>query len=57
MDILTLGWGRVSHWLWISWAFLGELVWFAPLLGEGNSLESILLISPVADLSDPSSLL
>jgi hypothetical protein len=36
-----------------SLAFLGELVWFAPLLGEGNNLESILLISPVADLSDP----
>jgi hypothetical protein len=33
-------------------AFSGELVWFAPLLGEGNNLESILLISPVADLSD-----
>jgi hypothetical protein len=30
-------------------AFSGELVWFAPLL-EGNNLESILLISPVADL-------
>jgi hypothetical protein len=34
-------------------AFLGELVWFAPLLGKGNNLESILLINPVADLSDP----
>jgi hypothetical protein len=33
-----------------SKAFSGELVWFAPLLGEGNNLESILLISPVADL-------
>jgi hypothetical protein len=33
-----------------SRAFSGELVWFAPLLGEGNNLESILLISPVADL-------
>jgi hypothetical protein len=32
------------------WAFSGELVWFAPLLGEGNNLESILLISHVADL-------
>jgi hypothetical protein len=31
-------------------AFSGELVWFTPLLGEGNNLESILLISPVADL-------
>jgi hypothetical protein len=40
-----------------SWAFSGELVWFAPLLGEGNNLESILLISPVADLSDSVSLL
>jgi hypothetical protein len=34
-------------------AFSGELVWFAPLLGEGNNLESILLTSLVADLSDP----
>jgi hypothetical protein len=33
-----------------SWAFSGELVWFVPLLGKGNNLESILLISPVADL-------
>jgi hypothetical protein len=33
-------------------AFSGELVWFAPLLVEGNNLESILFISPVADLSD-----
>jgi hypothetical protein len=32
------------------WAFLGELVCFSPLLGEGNNLESILLISPVTDL-------
>jgi hypothetical protein len=31
-------------------AFSGELVWIAPLLGEGNNLESISLISPVADL-------
>jgi hypothetical protein len=31
-------------------AFSGELVWFAPLLREGNNLESILFISPVADL-------
>jgi hypothetical protein len=36
-----------------SWAFLGELVCFAPYWGRGNDLESILLISPVADLSDP----
>jgi hypothetical protein len=40
-----------------SRAFLGELVWFAPLLGEGNNLKSILLISPVADLSASVSLL
>jgi hypothetical protein len=33
-----------------SRAFSGKLVWFAPLLGERNNLESILLISPVADL-------
>jgi hypothetical protein len=31
-------------------AFSGELVWFAPLLGDGNNLESILLISPVAEM-------
>jgi hypothetical protein len=35
------------------WAFLGELVCFIPYWGRGNNLESILLISPVADLSDP----
>jgi hypothetical protein len=40
-----------------SRVFSGELVWFAPLLGEGNNLEGILLISPVADLSDPVSFL
>jgi hypothetical protein len=56
MDVLTLGWG-ISHWPCISRASLGELVWFAPLLGEGNNLENILLISPVADLSDSVSLL
>jgi hypothetical protein len=33
-----------------SWAFLGELVCFVPCWGKGNNLESILLISPVADL-------
>jgi hypothetical protein len=33
-----------------SQAFSGELVWLAPFSGEGNNLESILLISPVADL-------
>jgi hypothetical protein len=33
-----------------SWAFSGEMVWLAPLLGEGNNLESILLISLVTDL-------
>jgi hypothetical protein len=31
-----------------SRAFSGELVWLAPLLGEGNNLESILLISPAS---------
>jgi hypothetical protein len=39
-----------SHWPCVSRAFSGEMVWFAPLLGEGNNLESILLISPVAGL-------
>jgi hypothetical protein len=34
-----------------SWAFLDELVCL-PLMGQGNNLESILLISPVANLSD-----
>jgi hypothetical protein len=33
-----------------SCVFSSELVWLAPLLGEENNLESILLISPVADL-------
>jgi hypothetical protein len=32
--------------------FLGELVCFALYWGKGNNLESILPISPVADLSD-----
>jgi hypothetical protein len=36
-----------------SRAFLDKLVCFAPYWGRGNYLESILLISPVADLSDP----
>jgi hypothetical protein len=40
-----------------SWAFSGELVYLTPLLGEEKNLESILLISPVADLSDSVSLL
>jgi hypothetical protein len=40
-----------------SRAFLDELICFAPYWGRGNNLESILLISPVADLSDPVSLL
>jgi hypothetical protein len=49
MDVLTLGWGffLIGHG---SRAFSVELVWFAPLLAEGSNLESILLISPVADL-------
>jgi hypothetical protein len=34
------------------WAFLDELVCF-PFIGWKNNLESILLISPVAGLSDP----
>jgi hypothetical protein len=54
MDILTLGWGGEGFLLAVdSRAFLGELVWFAPLLGEGNNLETILIISPMADLSGP----
>jgi hypothetical protein len=36
-----------------SRAFLGELACFVSYWGRGNNLESILLISPVADLSDP----
>jgi hypothetical protein len=35
MDILSLGWGFFSLAM-DSWAFSGELVWFAPLLGEGK---------------------
>jgi hypothetical protein len=38
-----------------SWAFLNELICL-PLIGGGeDNLESILLISPVTDLSDPES--
>jgi hypothetical protein len=54
------GWGSYGcsnsgfRWVFLTGhgfeAFSVELVWFAPLLGEGNNLESILLISPVADL-------
>jgi hypothetical protein len=51
------GLGGFSNWPCISRVFLGELVWLASLLGEGNNLERILLISPVADLSDSVSLL
>jgi hypothetical protein len=29
-----------------SWAFSGELVWFAPSLGKGNSLENIYYVTP-----------
>jgi hypothetical protein len=36
MDVLT-GLGRGSHWAYISRAFLDELVWLAPLLGEGKN--------------------
>jgi hypothetical protein len=28
------------------WAFLGELVWFAPLLGRGNNLENTYYVRP-----------
>jgi hypothetical protein len=34
-------------------AFLGKLVCFAPYWGKGNNPKIILLINPVADLSDP----
>jgi hypothetical protein len=36
-----------------SQAFSGELFCLPLIGGRGNNLESILLISPVADLSDP----
>jgi hypothetical protein len=36
-----------------SQTFLGELGFFAPCWGKGNNLKNILLISPLADLSDP----
>jgi hypothetical protein len=29
-----------------SWAFSGELFWFAPLLGRGNNFESIYYVRP-----------
>jgi hypothetical protein len=50
MEILTVDEVGFSHWLWIH--ELSQVNWFASLLGEGNNLESIFLISPVADLSD-----
>jgi hypothetical protein len=50
------GWVCLSHWLWIRG--LSRVSWsVCLLLGRGNNLENILLISPVADLSDPVSLL
>jgi hypothetical protein len=52
MDVLTLGYLGSFHWSWIC-GFLRLTVLFAPYWGRGNNLESILLISPVADLSDP----
>jgi hypothetical protein len=57
MDILTLGLVDFSHWPWICG--LSQVNWFGLHLywGRGNNLESILLISPVADLSDPESFL
>jgi hypothetical protein len=50
MDILTLGYVGFSHWPWIHG--LSQVNWFSLHLywGRGNNLESILLISPVADL-------
>jgi hypothetical protein len=38
MDVLTLGWGFFSL-VMDSRAFSGELVWFAPFLGERSNLE------------------
>jgi hypothetical protein len=40
-----------------SWAFSGELVCLPLYCGRGNKLGSILLVSPMADLSDLISLL
>jgi hypothetical protein len=57
MDVLTQGWGgvpigRAFHRLFqVNWCSL-HLYW-----GSGSNLESTLLISPVADLSDSVSLL
>jgi hypothetical protein len=36
-----------------SWAFSGNWFGFHLYWGRGNNLESILLISPVAELLDP----
>jgi hypothetical protein len=36
-----------------SQAFLGKLVCFVPYWGRGNNLDSILLISPGTEISDP----
>jgi hypothetical protein len=35
MDVLTVGWGAFSLAVDLQ-AFSGELIWFAPLLGEGK---------------------
>jgi hypothetical protein len=52
MDALTMSWVDFSHWSWIC--RLSQVNWFGFHLywGRGNNLEIILLISPVADLSD-----
>jgi hypothetical protein len=53
-------WVRVRWTLFIGRGFAAFLRWsglFVPYSGRGNNLGSILLISPVADLSDPASLL
>jgi hypothetical protein len=50
MNVFTSELGGFFSLAMDSRAFSDELVWLAPLLGEGNNLESILLISPVADL-------
>jgi hypothetical protein len=57
LDVLTLGEVGFSHWPWIR--RFSQVNWFGLHLywGRGNNLESILLISPVTDLSDSVSLL
>jgi hypothetical protein len=53
MDVPALSYMGFSHWSWIRGLF--HVNWFGLHLywARGNNLESILLMSPVAELPDP----